>query len=143
VEKQRKKMSLNTFQIGSIAHPLEIQWPPSHYDAGKKSRAIKCLVDDEKLVEEIKAIDATLISEDDNGHHVLRLKLWQTAMVQLHGSDQLLTVDDLRYGDKITVMAKPYKWTFEGRRGTSLTANHVLVVERGSADRKSVAPTWL
>jgi hypothetical protein len=135
-------MSTKLFQIASIAQPMEIQWAPSHYDNGKLARAIKCFVDDETLVEELKAIDDTLLKDDDYGRHVLRLKVWQSARVQVHDSDQLLTVDELRNGDRITVMAKPYKWQYEGREGTSLTAGHVLVVQRGSGERKSAAPTW-
>ena len=135
-------MSVKLFQIASVAQPMEIQWAPSHFDNGKLARAIKCFVDDETLVEELKAIDDTLLKDDDSGRHVLRLKVWQSARVRLHDSGELIKVDELRNGDQITVIAKPYKWQFEGRTGTSLTAGHVLVVERGLGERKSVAPNW-
>jgi hypothetical protein len=129
---------MNTFQIGSIDQPLTIQWPPSHFDKGQSSRGIKCFVNYEKPIKDIAHIDETLIKDD-----ILRLKLWQSAKVQLHNSNELLTVDDLQQGDLIAVMAKPYKWEFQGRQGTSLTASHVLIVERGSVERQSNTPNWL
>ena len=69
-------MSTTKLQVGTLAEPMEIQWAPSHFDNGKSSRAIKCFLDDEKLVEELEDIDESLI-KDDNGRNVLRLKVWQ------------------------------------------------------------------
>ena len=130
-------MSTTQFQIGTRAQPITVKWPTSHYDEGKPTRALKCFVDDEKLIEELKDIDGSLVNDDN----ILRLKLWQTADVQLQSSGELLTVDQLRQGDRIAVIAKPYKWKFEGRQGTSLTASHVIVVERASSERQST--DWL
>jgi hypothetical protein len=137
-------MSTKSFQVASVAQPIELQWAPSHYDQGKSARAIKCFVEDNRLLHYIEDIDESLIKRDEHGRNVLRLKVWQSARVQLLGSDQLLTVDELRSGDRISLMVKIHDWEYEGRKGTSLTANHVLVVEQGSGERKSTAsPIWL
>jgi hypothetical protein len=137
-------MSTKSFQLASVAQPIELQWAPSHYDQGKSARAIKCFVENDRLLHSIHDIDKSLVKQDEHGRNILRLKVWQSANVQLQGSDELMTVDDLKSGDKITVFVKVHHWEYEGREGSSLTAGHVLVVERGSAERQSTArPIWL
>ena len=89
----------------------------------------------------LKNLDETLLNESEMGRSCLRLKIWQDAKVQLHGSDKLLTIDELHRGDKIAVMVEIYKWSFEGRKGTSLTISHVLVIEQ--AEHVSDTPDWM
>jgi hypothetical protein len=129
-------MSTKSFQVASVAHPIELQWAPSHYDQGKSARAIKCFVENDRLIHSIQDIDESLIKQDEHGRNILRLKVWQSARVQLHGSDDLLTVGDLQRGDEISLIVKIHNWSFEGKQGTSLTASHVLIVEQGSVERQ-------
>ena len=119
-----------SFQVGTLANPLQILWAPSHYDKGKKSRAIKVFVDDEKAAQDLQALDESLVTQGDDGRFVLRLKVWQNAKVTMRDGNKKMKVDDLRRGDKILVMAKRYDWVYEGREGVSLSSGNVLVVEQ-------------
>lgn len=132
-------MSLNSFQIGTIAQPLEVLFGPSHYDKDSKIRAIKCFCDDEKLLEELRDIDPTLIKTDDiTGRQVLRLKVWQSSKVHLPDSDETLTVDAIRRGNKLVGKVKLHHWQFEGQDGVSLTCDAILLLERNSTGLKWV-----
>ena len=128
-EKERTKMSVEKFQIGTLAIPLEILWATSEMDAGNSARGIKVYVNNKYELGPLVDLDESLISiERDRG--ILRLKLWQNAKVTLHGSDTKLKIDDLKSGDKIAVIAKPYQWQFEGREGVTLSCGEVLLIEQ-------------
>jgi hypothetical protein len=139
----KERMSTKSFQVASVAHPIELLWPPSHYDQGEATRGIKCFVDNPKLVESLEEVDEGLIKRDEHGRCILRLKVWQSASVVLQGSDQFLSVDDLKRGDQITVFAKAHHWSFEGKQGASLTVSHILIVERDSRQCPDTPVQWL
>jgi hypothetical protein len=129
-------MSVNSFQIGSKAQPLEILFGPSHYDKGQKARSIKVYLDDQKQVQQFKDMDETLVREDGNSRTVLRLKIWQNAKVShIYETDKMLKVDELHPGDRLVAMIKPYSWQYEGRNGVSLTCNHLMVISRGASSQ--------
>jgi hypothetical protein len=141
-EKETNTMSTTTFQIGCIAKPLEVQWGPSHWDKGQTSRSIKVFLDYSDQKTEIDALDETLVKFDTpDGRAVLRLKVWQNAKVSEHDGDKKLKVDDLKRGDQIVVVAKPYHWEYEGREGVSLNVSDILMVKRVPS-YSSQAPRW-
>jgi hypothetical protein len=75
-------MSTKSFQIASIAKPLEILFGPSQIDEGQKARSIKCYIDDVNQIESLMELDDSLISLDGS-RRVVRLKLWQDAEINI------------------------------------------------------------
>jgi hypothetical protein len=131
-------MSTKTFQVGTLAQPLEVLFGPAHFDEGQKARMIKVFVDDEKTVQELRDIDPELVTDDQNtGRQSLRLKMWQNAKIKDNKTKKLIKVDDLHRGDRIVVMVKSYNWEYEGREGVSLTSGEALLLERGSKNTAS------
>ena len=133
---------MSTFQLGSFSplQPLEVQFGPSEYDVDSSSRAIKVYLDDINDQQHIGELDEKLICRD-TGRPVIRLKIWKGARVEDHQTKQLLKVQDIKRGDSILAIVRPYNWTFEGRTGTSLTCDNVLVVSRG--ETSIAAPIWI
>jgi hypothetical protein len=133
-------MSTKTFQVGSLAQPLEVQWGPSHWDKGQTARSIKVFLDYSDQKTEIDALDDTLLKFDTpDARAVLRLKVWQNAKVSELDGDRKFKVDDLKRGDQIVVGAKPYHWEYEGREGVSLNVSDILIVKRVALNH---APKW-
>jgi hypothetical protein len=112
-------MSTKTFQVGTLAQPLEVLFGPSHFDEGKKARMIKVFVDDEKTVLELRDIDSELVTDDHTGRQTLRLKMWRNAKITDNKTKKLIKVDDLHRGDRIVVMVKSYRWEYDGREGVA------------------------
>jgi hypothetical protein len=130
-------MSTKTFQVGTLAQPLEVLFGPAHFDEGKKARMIKVFVDDEKTVLELRDIDSELVTDDHTGRQSLRLRMWQNAKITDNKTKKLIKVDDLHRGDRIVVMVKSYRWEYDGREGVSLTSGEALLLERGSKNTAS------
>jgi hypothetical protein len=134
MEKERTECPRHLFSS------LELKWGPSHYDEGRKARAIQVHLDYADQKTEIDAIDDSLVKFDSGGRAVVRLKIWQNAKVTEHGSHNKFTVDDLQRGDQIVVIAKPYYWVFEGKEGVSLNVSDILIVKRMPS---CVGPKWM
>ena len=110
---------------------------PSHFDQDKHARAISCFVDDEQTIGLLQELSPGIANVDERtGRLVFRLKMWSDTDIPVDNSDECIKVNEIRRGDRLVAMVKPYRWNYEGTEGVSLTSGETLVIERADSTTK-------
>ena len=125
------------FQVGTKEGPkLEVRFGLSELDSGKRWRTISVYPDCDEILNQLHGYDIKI--DEKNGKDFLNIKISSidTKFVGYDGG--MLSANQIRRGDRVILVVKPFDWSFNGKKGVSLQAKTVMVCGSGDDEEDFV-----
>ena len=94
-------------------------------DKGKRWRTISVYPDSDELLNQLHAYD--IKTDEKNGKDYINIKISSIDTKFVGYDSSILSANQIRRGDSVILVVKPFDWSFNGKKGVSLQAKTVMV----------------
>ena len=123
------------FQIGTKTGPKpSVRFGLSDLDKGKRWRSIGVYPDSDDILNQLHEYDIKI--DEKNGKYFINIKISSidTKFVGYDGG--MLSANQIRRGDRVILVVKPFDWSYNNKKGVSLQAKTVMVCRSHDDDEE-------
>ena len=125
------------FQIGTKEGPkLEVRFGLGDLDSGKRWRTISVYPDCDELLNQLHGYDIKI--DEKNGKDYINIKISSIDTKFVGYDSSILSANQIRRGDSVILVVKPFDWSYNNKKGVSLDCNTVMVCSSPDNDEDFV-----